>query len=219
MPTDNPVNAADYLGNGAHLLLQPGLKRFVLVPLLINIGVFIAVTLAFIRRFSDLLTNLTEWLPDWLAFIAWIIWLVAVLALFIVYGYTFNLLTTLIAAPFYGLLAEKIETRLTGITLPAESWPQLIVRTLKRELVKLWYFLSRGLLVLLLVLVSWFIPGLNLVALVLTSLWAAWCMAVQYSDYPADNHQIAFRQLRKKLGKQPLTSFSFGGLIMAGSMV
>lgn len=215
----NPAEAAHYLGRGARLLMRPGLKRFVLVPLLINILVFIAVTAFFISRFSDLLAQLTEWLPDWLAFIAWILWLVFVLALLILYGYTFNLITTLIAAPFYGLLAEKIETALTGDTLPGESWPALIARTLQRELVKLWYFLTRGLLVLLLVMAGWFIPGLNLVALVVAALWSAWSMAVQYGDYPADNHHTPFPELRRRLGALPLTSYSFGGLVMGGSMV
>ncbi|WP_371452745.1 EI24 domain-containing protein [Cellvibrio sp. PSBB023] len=44
-------------------------------------------------------------------------------------------------------------------------------------------------------------------------------MAVQYSDYPADNHQLAFRELRRRLNSQPLTSYSYGGIILLGSMV
>jgi len=215
----SPAEAVHYLGRGARLLMQPGLKRFVLVPLLINLLVFVAVTTVFIRRFSHLLEQLMQWLPDWLAFLAWALWVLLLLGLFIIYGYTFNLITTLIAAPFYGLLAEKIETILTGQEPSPESWPSLISRTLGRELIKLWYFMTRGLLVLLLVLISWFIPLLNLLALTVALLWSAWSMAVQYGDYPADNHRTPFPVLRRKLGARPLTSYSFGGLIMAGSMV
>lgn len=44
-------------------------------------------------------------------------------------------------------------------------------------------------------------------------------MAAQYMDYPADNHKLSFREMRRRLNKQPLTSYSFGGIILLGSMV
>ena len=44
-------------------------------------------------------------------------------------------------------------------------------------------------------------------------------MAVQYADYPADNHQLSFRELRRRLNKQPLTTYSYGGIILLGSML
>jgi CysZ protein len=44
-------------------------------------------------------------------------------------------------------------------------------------------------------------------------------MAIQYSDYPADNHQLEFRELRRRLNSQQLTSYSYGGIILLGSMV
>lgn len=215
----NPAKALDYLSRGAALITSPGLRRFIIVPLLANVVVFILTTIALMHLFSDVLNLLMGWLPGWLEFLAWILWGIFALALLVFYGYSFNLITNLIAAPFYGFLAEKIETKLTGIPLPEETWVQLIPRTLGRELVKLWYFLTRGLLVLLVVIFSWFIPGLNLIVLAITTLWAAWCMSVQYVDYPADNHQTPFPQLRKKLGAAPLTSYSFGGLVMLGSMI
>ncbi|MCP8900205.1 sulfate transporter CysZ [Gilvimarinus xylanilyticus] len=215
----NPAKALDYLSRGAHLITTPGLRRFIVVPLLANVVVFILTTIALVNLFSDVLSMLMGWLPGWLEFLAWVLWAIFALALLVFYGYSFNLITNLIAAPFYGFLAEKIETKLTGIPLPEETWAQLIPRTLGRELVKLWYFFTRGLLVLLVVIISWFIPGLNLIVLAITTLWAAWCMSVQYVDYPADNHQTPFPELRKKLGAAPLTSYSFGGLVMLGSMI
>jgi CysZ protein len=44
-------------------------------------------------------------------------------------------------------------------------------------------------------------------------------MAIQYADYPADNHRLSFRDLRRKLNAIPLTSYSYGGIILLGSMV
>lgn len=215
----SPAQALNYLSRGARIILAPGLKRFIIVPLLANILVFIATTMILVSVFSDFLAFLMGWLPGWLEFLAWVLWAIFAVAVLFVYGYSFNLITNIIAAPFYGILAEKVEQRLTGQTPPAESWAALIPRTLGRELVKLWYFFTRGLLIFLLIMVSWFIPGVNLIVLVITALWSAWCMAVQYIDYPADNHQINFPELRRRLRQPTLTSYSFGGLVMLASII
>lgn len=219
MLNGSPVLALEYLNRGARMLTTPGLKRFIIIPLLLNILVSVFIAIALINFFSEILNTATHWLPSWLAFIAWLIWGVLGFIGLMIYSYSFNLITNIIAAPFYGVLAAHIETAMTQQTPPAEAWGSLIVRTLGRELLKLWYFASRGILVLLLIMVSWFIPGVNLVTLAISALWGAWSMAVQYIDYPADNHQTSFRQLRRKLAANKLTSLGFGGFIMAGSMV
>lgn len=219
MLNGNPIKAFDYLAQGARVLIRPGLRRFVIIPLLINLVLFVATTLVLIHFFQDLLQTLVAWLPEWLAFLAWLLWLIFALVLLIFYGYSFNIITHIVAAPFYGILAEKIEQALTGQTLEGETLAQLIPRTIQREMLKLWYFVSRGFLLFLLLLVLWFVPGLNILAAGISALWAAWCMAVQYLDYPADNHQTDFKDVRRKLFALPLTSYSFGGLVMMGSMV
>src|SRR5690606_25912281 len=141
------------------------------------------------------------------------------LPVLVLYGYTFNLITTIIAAPFYGILAEKIEMQITGKALPSEPMAKLIVRTFQRELVKLWYFISRGIFVLFALAVLFFVPLLNFLTLPISGLWAAWCMTVQYTDYAADNHEVSFQKMRARLRAKPMTSYSLGGLIMLGSMV
>src|SRR5690554_23304 len=219
MMKGNPASAVRYMSQGARLLLAPGLKRFIIVPLLANVVVFILATLTLIHLFSDLLTFLMGWLPGWLEFLGWLLWAIFACILLFVYGYSFTIITNLIAAPFYGLLAEKIEQKLTGVTPPDETWGELIPRTVGRELVKIGYILTRGLLLLLLILVSWFIPGLNLAVLIIGALWSAWCMAVQYIDYPADNHQTPFTRMRYLLNRAPLTSYTFGGMTMLASII
>jgi len=204
---------------GVRLLSQPQLRIFILVPLAINFVLFLFATALLIQQFSGALDWLMEWLPGWLDFLAWILWLLFAFTILLVYGYSFSLVTNLIAAPFNGLLAEKIEAHLTGEAPPYEPLSQMIPRTLGRELLKLWYFISRGLFVALGLLLLSFIPGLNLLVWVLGLLWGAWSMAIQYVDYPADNHQLPFIDLRLHLGRFRLNSFSFGGLVMLGNMV
>lgn len=215
----SPSKAIDYFLQGMRLILQPGMRRFILIPLLVNVLIFFVVTAYLWNTFGDVFDQILEWSPSWLDWFAWLLWPLVAFMFLIVYGYSFNIITNFLAAPFFGLLAEKIETQLTGIAPPDEPWSQLIPRTLQREAVKLWYFISRGFLVLIIVVALLFIPGANLLGAVIAALWSCWCMAIQYADYPADNHQLSFRELRRRLNSQQLTSYSYGGIILLGSMV
>lgn len=215
----SPGKAIDYFIEGMRLILQPGLRRFILIPLLVNVLIFFVVTGVLLNAFGDTFDQILAWSPDWLDWLAWLLWPLVAFTFLIIYGYSFNIITNFLAAPFFGLLAEKIETQLTGVAPPDEPWSLLIPRTLQREAVKLWYFISRGLLVLIIFMLLIFIPGANLLGTIIAAIWSCWCMAVQYSDYPADNHQLSFRELRRRLNRQPMTSYSYGGIILLGSMV
>ena len=215
----SPSIAINYFFAGARLIVKPGFRRFILLPLLINVLIFVVVTAALVHAFGDFFAQILEWSPSWLDWFTWILWPLVSFVFLVIYGYSFNIITNFLAAPFFGLLAEKIETDVTGIAPPNEPWGQLIPRTLRREVVKLWYFVSRGSLVLVIFVVLFFIPGANLLGVLIGVIWSCWCMAVQYSDYPADNHQLSFRELRRRLNKRQLTSYSYGGIILLGSMV
>ncbi len=222
----NTITAGfSYFTQGAKLLTSSGMKRFVLIPLLANIIVFIILTSILIQYFS----SVTNWFNDLLSFWSWIAYFAAFIAtllsglavflILLIYGYSFNLITNIIAAPFYGLLAEKIETRLTNNSLPSESFSSMAIRTFKREMVKLWYFITRGLLVTIGLFFLAFIPLINLIVPVLALLWGAWVVTLQYVDYPADNNKVTFSQLRKYLKQQQLSTTGLGSIIMLGSMI
>ena len=159
------------------------------------------------------------WLPGWLDFLAWILGILLALTILVVYGYSFSIITNLIAAPFYGLLAEKVELHVTGSAADSEPLAQMIPRTIGREFAKLWYFVVRGIGIALLMLVLSFIPLLNLLVPVIGILWGTWCMAIQYVDYAADNNRWPFRELRGQLGGSLFSTGGFGGLVMLGTMV
>ncbi len=210
-----------YLIQGSGLLLQSGMKRFVLIPFIANCIVFILLTLSLINHFTAIQDWFAGLFPDW----GWLSYFVAFLSgLFIflilmIYGYSFTILTNIIAAPFYGRLAEKIEERVSGESLPQETIMAMIFRTLLREMIKLWYFISRGFLVLIGLFLLSFIPLLNLLVPLLAVLWGAWVMTLQYIDYPADNHQLSFTALRNRMKTQRFSSVGFGGTIMFCSMI
>ena len=199
------------------MLRRPGLRRFVLMPLLINILLFgglIWWAYGCVEGASD---YLIAKLPDWLHWLRYVVVPVFVLTSLVVIFYGFSMVANLIAAPFNGLLAEAVECHLTGKTLQGD-WRQVlrdIPPSIYSELRKLLYFLLRALPLLLLL----FIPVFNIVGSVLWVLFSAWMMTVQYIDYPMANHQLFFKQQRARLRKRPLLAWGFGGLVMLCTMI
>lgn len=219
---NNLLTGARYFFRGIKLLLHPQLRKYILVPLLVNCVLFISLTYFLIGYFD----NLSQWdlnLPAWLELaekvLKWAAWFLIVVVVLIGYGYLFNIITNILAAPFYGLLAQKTEELLLGVGPPDESLLKMIPRTTIRELQKLLYFLVRGLMVLLLMLVLGTLLVLSFLVPVIGTLWGAWCMAIQYVDYPADNHQTPFRSLRKRLRSRKYSSIGFGTMVMGCSMI
>jgi CysZ protein len=219
------TNGFNYMISGAKILAKPGMKRFVLIPLTANIFVFIFLTSLLIQYFNTFTNYFSDALSGW----AWMAYFAAIIAtilsglaafiILLIYGYSFNLITNIIAAPFYGTLAEKIEYNLTGSITSEESISSLTLRTLQRELVKLWYFISRGFLVFFSLFVLAFIPILNFLVPFLAIFWGVWVLTLQYVDYPADNNHMSFSELRQQIKNKRYSALGFGGVILIGSMI
>lgn len=215
----SPNTAIDYFVGGAKLIVKPGYRRFVLIPLLANFILFIALTALLINALQSVMGDVNAFIPNWLTWLSWLVWPIVGFVFLVIYGYSFNIITNIIAAPFFGFLVERIQQDQLGLSPIDEPLSELIPRTLLREMTKLWYFITRGLLVLCIFLFLLFIPGLNLLGTLIWTLWSLWCMSVQYMDYPADTNHVAFKDMRRELNKKPLTSYSYGGIILLGSMI
>ncbi|MBX2857886.1 MAG: EI24 domain-containing protein, partial [Cellvibrionaceae bacterium] len=183
-PRNNLITGCGYFFRGARLIWHPLLRPYLLVPLLVNAVLFVVLTTWLLRFWggldSDEITH-----NAWLKPLVSILFATIGLLVLIVYGFSFNLITNIIAAPFYGKLAEKAEQVLTGKTPPPEPLSRMIPRVIVREFQKLFYFISRGVLVLLIVMVIGMVPVANILAPLVGLLWAMWCMSIQYSDYQA----------------------------------
>lgn len=209
------------LAEGFRLIRQPGLRLFVMIPLILNVLVFIGIFALLYQGFDALIAWSMSWLPDWawLQALEWLFWLLygAVVILLLAYG--FVVVANLIGSPFYGYLSELTERYLTGQSLDdAGGWMQIlkdIPRALWREVQKMAYYFPRALFLLILSL----IPVINVVGAVLWFLFNSWMMALQYVDYPADNHRVSFPQLRDQLRRSRLTTFGFGIPVALGAMV
>src|SRR5690606_14143929 len=157
----NPALGMRYLLRGAQMLAQPGIRRFVVLPLLVNLLVFGALVTAALQQFGIWIDQVLAWLPEWLAFLEWIIWPLSLVLLLVVVIYSFSVLANLIAAPFNGLLAEKVELLLGGQVPDGGGFGGAIKdapRAIGKELRKIAYYLPRALLVLVLTLFPLFYP-------------------------------------------------------------
>ncbi|MBV7315543.1 sulfate transporter CysZ [Shewanella sp. NIFS-20-20] len=204
---------------GFELIRQPGLRTFVIIPLLINILLFAVGFYFGLEHLNRVFADLSAWLPESLSWLNVILWPLAVLSLVVVMAFTFSAVMNWLAAPFNGLLAEKTEALLTGKPLNtggAIDTVKDVPRMLGREWMKLKYYLPRALLLLLLFLVP--LIGQTL-APIIWFLFSAWMMAVQYCDYPFDNHKVAFQDMRFALRQTKGSSMSFGATVTLFAMI
>lgn len=212
-----------YLLQGLRLLNHPRIRWFVLGPLLINLVLFVLLTWFAIEQFNGLFGWLIAKIPGWLDFIAWLFWVLFGGFLLLIYGYSFAIIGNILASPFYGPLAERVEEVLTGTvnstTMTSKQMLALAGRSVTREFIKLWYFLPRILGVLILTLILSFIPVLNLLGPAIAFFWGAWSLALQYIDYPADNNQTSFCELQELLRERRMISISFGGCVLIATTI
>ncbi len=216
---NTPLHGALYLLRGFKLVLLPGVRRYVVMPLLINVAVFALLIAAGAAWFNNLVVSLLPVLPAWLDWLVWPLWILFILAALLILFFTFSLFANLIAAPFNGLLAEAIERRLRGEETVTEGglW-QLLRETpaiLFSQLRKMGYTAVRALPILLLFI----IPGLNLIAPLLWFAFGAWMLALEYLDYPMGNHGLLFPEQRRRAREQRLLVLGFGTAISGLTMI
>lgn len=192
---------------GIRLLVRPRIRRFVLIPLLINTALFAAATVLGVDWLDGLLDRT---LPDWLAFLEFIIWPLVALTALVISFFAFTLVANFLGAPFNGFLAEAVADRLGGAPVGgAFRWRRLPLETagaLLGEVRKLAYFALLGLPLLLLFV----IPGLQIIAPAAWFLFGAWALCVEYADYPLGNAGLAFPRQRATLRSHRALALGFG---------
>jgi CysZ protein len=115
----------------------------------------------------------------------------------------------LIASPFYGLLAARTQSIISGeVQIVEQPIAQVLVAELKRML----YIITR----MLPLLVLFLIPVVNVVASFVLAVFGAWCLAMEYMAYPLENEGLLFVEQKELLKSRRLGMLSFGGLTMLG---
>lgn len=212
------INGIHYLGQGFHLITKPGLKRFVIIPLIINILLFISLFLLLRYLIGEFNAWFTHFLPAWLHWLSILLWVLFFLGFFVIIVYTFVTITNLLSAPFNSFLAEKVEMYLTHHNLTQRSlWDNIkdVPRVVGRQFAILGYYIPRAILILIL----FFIPVIHIIAPILAFLFHAWFMTFTYIDYPTDNHRIPIHKVRSWLHERRSLTLGFGVAVLLFSMV
>ena len=192
---------------GLGLLRRSELRRFVIIPLLIN-SLLLGTTLWW--AMNSLVSYLESLLPAWLAWAQWLILPVVFIGFSLFIFQIFGLVANLIAAPFNNLLSERAERILQPDRFEITSNQQPILERafsdIRKEFQKLRYFLLRAAPLIIL----FFIPGLNLIASLLWFIFSAWMLSVEYLDYPLSNHDRDFNQSRAWVKQHRGVCWRFG---------
>jgi len=200
---NNPVVAISCLLQGAKMLNHPALRKYLLIPLFINVVLYSG---AFVLGYHSVSALIHEFIPAWLSWLNWILWPLFFVSFLIIGFFTFTLIANLIAAPYYSRLAAKT-LELIGATdddLPETPWDKVFVGELRR----VGYLLLRTLPLLLLSV----IPVVNLIAPVLWAIFAAWGIAMEFMAYPLESRGLTFPEQKEFLRQSRWGALSFGGL-------
>lgn len=209
-----PFKAAGAFLKALPLIISPGLRIFILAPLVANVILMALLYMVALHYFDDLINMAMGYLPHWLAFMHWLFYIIFAAIIAVLLFYSFSIGVNILASPFMAILAEKVEEKQTGKVFDEKMTTKVVIaiiaRSVQRECQKLFYFLPRFILLIVLS----FIPLVNVVAPVLLLLFSAWMLSLQYMDYAFDNNKVAFYDMRMALRTKPLLCWTFGGIVM-----
>lgn len=228
LPMSQLLDVTTYLQRGFKLTLSRGMRPWVIIPLAFNIVFFsLMYWLAghYINLWVDYLTSgwqldgFWTFLNSTLSFLAGALKLLLWVLLLVIFASVFTLTVQLVASPFLGLLAEKVNKQTSPLPLPTETFWAMTKRTLIRETRKLLQWLTRAAVVLVFVLVLYLIPGLNLLASAVWFLFCGWMMALQYIDYGADCRQHSLNELKHAMHSKRWLVLGFGSIMLGLTML
>ncbi len=200
--------------DGLFLITRKGLRRYVIIPLLINTVLFIGLFYAGMDQLAGLRVGIESYLPDWLSFLSYILYPLYFITFWFFLTFIFVAIANIIASPFNAFLSEKVE-QYQGYPSNNESGlkaflliaPKAIAREIRKFIANIKW--------LILLAIVFFIPGLNLLSLLI----GGWLMAIQYLDCPADNHGISFKETLARLTRNRIPALMFGLSVMLCSMM
>jgi CysZ protein len=197
-----------YILKGFGMIFKPGLKRYVMLPLLIST---LLLSLFGWIAYSQFDVFMNKLLPQdsWWQWLSWLLWPIFALTFVVIVFYGFTIFANLIAAPFNSKLAEAVAARLDeNIQLPAaDPFFKDVAKSIYSETRKLLYYLIRAVPLLVLML----FPLTSAVASIAWLLFSIWFLALEYIAYPLENQKMLFSDQRRTLRKRPISALSFGG--------
>jgi len=224
-PISAPLSGIRFFLQGISMIFAPEVKKFVVVPLIINLILFSGAIYLLATQYESLINWLTpdlpSWIPDFLSsvvewFIGLLWMLFAAVALIIIF-FGFTIIANIVGAPFNTYLSAAVEYKLTGVQPidPRTSFIKIVIESIGGELNKLIYFII-WMIPLLIISV---IPVINVISPFLWAIFSAWMLALQYTDYPLGNRGYSFSKIKYTLSTQRMLSLGFGGSATVATMI
>jgi CysZ protein len=225
----------NYLLRGFWVIFQPEVRRLAIAPVLISAILYSLFIASFFHWMSTFSLWVTHFLPSWLSWAMRVTWPLLLIAHLIFALCTFTLIVNIISAPFNVLLAKKVEKTIKGDrsseTIAHEEGKTetrknrrngyfsevigIAPQAFWRELLKAKYFFLRALPLLALGLV----PIVNLAVGLFWIIFGSWTMAIQYLDYPMENHKTPFDASLSTLKTDYLANIGFGVMTLVISFI
>lgn len=217
----NPFKGASYFFTGLTLINKKGIRRFVFIPLLINILIFSLGLWFAIDQFSAFIDWALGDLPSWLNWLEWLLWPLFALTFYGLVFFGFSLVANIIAAPFNGPLATAVENQMTGEKAISsnKSVTKEIIDSIVNEVIKLKYSIVLMIPLVALSLFSFVLPFISPFVAVLWMVYTVWILTLEYADFPMANHGINFSEIREQLANKRVLSLGFGSMVMLGTLI
>lgn len=194
---------------GMRYLFASGLKRFVILPILFNLIIFVTLFFFIYHSLFSYSQYFVNYLPNWLHFLGSVLLIILSICYFLLFLSMFTVLFNIVAAPFNGLLAEKTQEMFFNAPIPSLPFSTIAWRSIKRQGKFLLYFLPRLLVMVLL----FFIPFIHPIYPILWFIFNAWMLSVQYQDFVMDNNAVDFSSMLAEMKQRRMRTLGFGTFI------
>lgn len=209
-----------YLARGFALLREKALRRYVVIPILINIVLIVGLLTLAGWQLNGWLDYWLSGLPTWLQWLENVLWWITMVLFTLVFCYIFTLLANLIASPFNGMLSARVEQLVSGSA--PESGMSLggeMLDGVTGELRRLRYYIGRAALLALFSLVLFFIPFANLAIAPLWFIFGAFMLAFEYMDQPMANRGMNFEAKMRRLRARRWRHLGFGSVVTLATAI
>ncbi len=214
---NNPVFALHCLIKGLMWLGKQPLRKFLIMPILINFVIYAIALGLGIFYINDVIAYL---IPEKLHWLLWLLWPLYFFCIAIIGFFSFTMLANLIASPFYGKLSartlkiikqnqpspEPQENAANAVAEP--TWLHAMLVELRRIRYLLKWMVLLGIISM--------IPGLNMLAPLLWAIFGAWGCAFEFFGYALENKSLLFPEQKEFIADVRFGSLSFGGVVLLG---
>lgn len=101
------LDAVTALSRGTRCVYQPGMRRYVFLPILVNLIVYVSMFSFVLNRFDGWLAHWMSMVPTWLDWLSWLIWPLFVISLLVVVFFYLHAGDQLHCSPFLRLFGRQ----------------------------------------------------------------------------------------------------------------